>query len=270
MMLESFSENVIQIILTSQDLARAEKSKFVELRHLWGGLIQNKKSSAGVILDKLKIQAKNINLPEIIDKSSYYEVALSKSCKKIIQKALEESIKITRWDKYLRSIFILKAIILDNSTYSNSLINDLDKKRFQILEEIKIFEEFAPDLPKNKSSLPPNDIFAERVILGSILLDSQIIHRVLDFLKPDYFYSYIHQDIFRSALLLNSQKRPTDLKEMSNILSQQGLLGKIGGDMYLIELMESVPGILPLEQQIVSLKKNYLERIEDNKNSLNL
>ena len=57
---------------------------------------------------------------------------------------------------------------------------------------------------------------------------------------------------------------------MSNILSQQGLLGKIGGDMYLIELMESVPGILPLEQEIGSLKKNYLERIEDNKNSLNL
>ena len=58
---------------------------------------------------------------------------------------------------------------------------------------------------------------------------------------------------------------------MSNILSQQGLLGKIGGDKYLIELVESVPGILPLlEQQIGSLKKNYLKRIEDNKNSLNL
>ena len=58
---------------------------------------------------------------------------------------------------------------------------------------------------------------------------------------------------------------------MSNILSQQGLLGKIGGDKYLIELVECVPGILPLlEQQIGSLKKNYLKRIEDNKNSLNL
>ena len=65
----------MSIILTSQDLARAEKSKFVELRHLWGGLIQNKKSSAGVILDKLKIQGKDINLSEIIHKSSYYEVA---------------------------------------------------------------------------------------------------------------------------------------------------------------------------------------------------
>ena len=70
--------------MTSQDLARAEKSKFVELHHLWWGLIQNKKSSAGVILDKLKIQAKDINLPEIIDKSSYYEVALSKSTKKFL------------------------------------------------------------------------------------------------------------------------------------------------------------------------------------------
>ena len=262
MMLESFSENVIQIILTSQNLARAEKSKFVELHHLWGGLVQNKKSSAGLILDKLKIQAKDINLPEIIDKSSYYEVALSKSTKKIIQKALEESIKITRWNTYLRSIFILKAIIIDHSISLNYFKNDLNKKKSAILEEIKIFEEFAPDLPKHKSALPPNNINSERVILGSILLDSQVIHKLLDRLKPEYFYSYKHQDIFRCALILNKQNKSTDLKEMSNILSQKGLLGKIGGDIYLIDLVESLSEISSLENQIISLKKNYSKRIE--------
>ena len=49
---------------------------------------------------------------------------------------------------------------------------------------------------------------------------------------------------------------------MSNILSQKGLLGKIGGDIYLIDLVESLSEISSLENQIISLKKNYSKRIE--------
>ena len=48
---------------------------------------------------------------------------------------------------------------------------------------------------------------------------------------------------------------------MSNILSQKGLLGKIGGDIYLMDLVESLTEITSLEKQIISLKKNYLKRI---------
>ena len=267
MISETFSENIIKSIIISQDLARAEKSKFVELHHILESLILNKNSSAGVILRKLKIQAKDIYTKEIKDKSTFYEVPLSKSSKKIIQKALEESKKVERWKIYLRSIFILKAIIIDNSISLNYFKNDLDKKKSAILSEIKIFEEFAPDLPKRESTLPPNNINSEREILGSMLLDSQIIHKLLDILKPEYFYSYKHQVIFRCALLLNKQNKSTDLKEMSNILSQKGLLGKIGGDIYLIYLVESLPEISSLENQITSLKKNYFKRIEKIKNS---
>ena len=130
------------------------------------------------------------------------------------------------------------------------------------MNEIKIFEEFAPDLPIHKSELPPNDIKSEREIIGSILLNSQVIHSIVNILKPEYFYSSKHQDIFRCALLLNKQNKYTDLNEMSNILSKKGLLGKIGGDIYLIDLVESLDGFLTLEKQIISLKKNYLKRIE--------
>ena len=258
-MREIFSENVIQIIMTSQELARAENSQSVELHHILGGLIHHKKSSAGVILEKLKIQKKDINFPEIQNNSFFYEVAFSKSSQKILQNALEESTKVDRWHKYLRSIFILKAIILDNSESLN-FIDDFYKKKLDIYEEIKNFEEFVPEIPKSETSLLPNDIFAEKAILGSILLDSKVINRIEETLKVEYFYSYKHQDIFRCALFLKSQKKRTDLKEISKILSQKGLLGKIGGDIYLIELVESVTGILALEQKIKSLKKNYLKR----------
>ena len=137
MISEKFSEDAIKSIIISQDLARAEKSKFVKLHHILGSLILNKKSSAGLILFKLEIQAKDIYPKEIKDKSTFYEVPLSKSSKKIIQKALEESKKIELWNTYLRSIFILKAIIIDHSISLNYFKNDLDKKKSAILEEIK-------------------------------------------------------------------------------------------------------------------------------------
>lgn len=262
MISETFSENTIESILISQDLARAEKAKFVELHHILGSLILNKKSSAGVILSKLKFQPKKIYPKDIRDNGTFYEVPLSNSSKKIIQKALEESKKVYRWNTYLRSIFILKALIKDKKISINYFKNDLDQKNSAILNEIKIFEEFAPDLPIHKSELPPNDIKSEREIIGSILLNSQVIHSIVNILKPEYFYSSKHQDIFRCALLLNKQNKYTDLNEMSNILSKKGLLGKIGGDIYLIDLVESLDGFLTLEKQIISLKKNYLKRIE--------
>ena len=262
MISETFSENVIESILIPQDLARAEKAKFVELHHILGSLILNKKSSAGVILSKLKFQPKNIYPKDIRDNGTFYEVPLSNSSKKIIQKALEETKKVYRWNTYLRSIFILKAIITDKTISINYFKNDLDKKNYAILNEIKIYEEFAPDLPIHKSALPPNDIKSEREIIGSILLNSQVIHRLVKILKPEYFYSSKYQDIFRCALLLNKQNKYTDLKEMSSILSKKGLLGKIGGDIYLIDLVESLDGFLTLEKQNLSLKNNYLKRIE--------
>ena len=124
-----------------------------------------------------------------------------------------------------------------------------------IREEIKNYEKFVPEIPKSESSLLPNNIFAEQEILGSILLDSKVINRIEDNIKVEYFYSCKHQDIFRCALLLKSQKKRTNLKEMSKILSRKGLLGKIGGNNYLIELVESVTERLPLEKKIISFSK---------------
>ena len=43
MISEKFSEDAIKSIIISQDLARAEKSRFVDLHHILGSLILNKK-----------------------------------------------------------------------------------------------------------------------------------------------------------------------------------------------------------------------------------
>ena len=131
-----------------------------------------------MILEKLKIQEKDINFPKIQNNAFFFEVALSKSSQKILQKALEESTKVERWNTDFRSIFILKAIILDKSESLNCFFDDFDKKKLEIYQEIKKFEESIPEIPKSESSLLPINIFAEKAILGSILLDSNVINRI--------------------------------------------------------------------------------------------
>ena len=49
------SKNSIQAIVIAQDLARLEKSEFVELHHILGGLKQNKKSYTANLLYKFNI-----------------------------------------------------------------------------------------------------------------------------------------------------------------------------------------------------------------------
>ena len=259
-MLEVFSENVIQSIVIAQDLARLENSEFVEFNHILEGLSLNKRSSAGYILNKLKIQEKKIYVEHLFKSIPFYEVQFSKSSKNILKKAIEDSRKILGSQTPVRSIFVLKVIILDKSHQFNHYSIDFDKKINNLLEEIKIFEECVPDLPRNKISLPPNDIVSEKIVLGSILYYSEIIDKLSGKLKPEYFFSHKHQDIFKAALLLNSHNKRINLLEISNLLSQKGLLGKIGGDLYLIDLVECLPGKIPLDKQIKSIKKNYFKR----------
>ncbi len=54
--------------------------------------------------------------------------------------------------------------------------------------------------------LPPQNIDAEESILGGILLDPEAINRVVDLLRPEAFYLSAHQEIYRTALLLQSQE----------------------------------------------------------------
>ena len=83
------SENSIQAIVIAQDLARSEKSEFVELHHILGGLKQNKKSYAANLLSKFNIDAhenhcNSDHINNSLKKSSFNEIPLSESVRNII------------------------------------------------------------------------------------------------------------------------------------------------------------------------------------------
>ena len=76
--------------------------------------------------------------------------------------------------------------------------------------------------------VPPQNIQAEESVLGGILLDPEAISRIADLLKPEAFYINAHKEIYKTAIKLHSQGKPTDLTSMSAWLADNGSLELIG------------------------------------------
>jgi replicative DNA helicase len=93
----------------------------------------------------------------------------------------------------------------------------------------------APD------KLPPQNIDAEKSILGSIIIDKDSLNKVVDFLNPDDFYYPAHRIIYSNILDLFEKHEPIDLLSLSNRLGETGHLNEAGGVSYLTSLASSVP-----------------------------
>jgi replicative DNA helicase len=89
--------------------------------------------------------------------------------------------------------------------------------------------------------LPPQDIEAEKALLGSLMIDPNAIWKVIDFLGPDDFYKKEHQDIYAAMIDLANKNSPIDIKTLASRLQELANLEKIGGTIYLSELLNTVP-----------------------------
>src|SRR3989344_8958571 len=89
--------------------------------------------------------------------------------------------------------------------------------------------------------LPPQNLEAEKSLLGSLLLDKESINKVADFLKISDFYSHTHQLVYEAIMKLYEKREPIDLLSLSNCLTEGGHLDAIGGVGYLSSLVNSVP-----------------------------
>jgi len=89
--------------------------------------------------------------------------------------------------------------------------------------------------------LPPQNIEAEKSLLGSLILDKNAIIKVADYLQSKDFYKQKHQQIYQAILELFEKGEPVDLLAVSTRLKEKNLLKEIGGNGYLTELINTVP-----------------------------
>ena len=110
----------------------------------------------------------------------------------------------------------------------------------------------------------PQNLEAERALLGSILLDNSALNTVLETLGKDDFYSEAHRITFERMVDLSERNRTIDLVTLSEELAKEGLLEKAGGAAYLASLTDGVPigtmAAVPEYSRIVK-EKSILRRL---------
>lgn len=94
---------------------------------------------------------------------------------------------------------------------------------------------------KTQLNVPPHSEEAERSVLGSILLDSDSLTKVADFLRTEDFYFDSHRLAYEGCLSLFNQHKPIDLLTLSTYLEDKGVLDVLGGSAFLAELASEVP-----------------------------
>jgi len=87
----------------------------------------------------------------------------------------------------------------------------------------------------------PHNQEAEKALLGSILLDDGALNVVLETLVRDDLYSESHRLIFEKMLALFEKSHAIDLVTLSEELSKEGLLERVGGASYLASLTDGIP-----------------------------
>ena len=89
--------------------------------------------------------------------------------------------------------------------------------------------------------LPPQNLEAEKAVLGAILLDNQALYKALEVISPDEFYLPKHRRIFEAMItLLTEQNQVVDLVTLSDHLQHAGALEAVGGSAYLTDLAQAV------------------------------
>lgn len=92
--------------------------------------------------------------------------------------------------------------------------------------------------------VPPQNIEAERSVLGAMMLDNEARYKALEILDPEHFYTGAHAIIFETiAELFEGKGSPADLVVVTNRLREKGKLENIGGPGYLAGLVNVVPTV---------------------------
>jgi len=94
---------------------------------------------------------------------------------------------------------------------------------------------------QNKEKLPPQDLEAEKSLLGCLMINPQAITRVVDFLMPRDFYQEKHRTIYETIMELFEKRSGIDVLSVSSRIKEKNKTQETGGATYLTELVNTVP-----------------------------
>ncbi|MBI1882633.1 MAG: replicative DNA helicase [Chlamydiae bacterium] len=108
--------------------------------------------------------------------------------------------------------------------------------------------------------LPPQNLEAEMGVLGSILIDQEVIPTVISQLKPDSFYLESHRKVFNALIQLYDHNRPLDLITLTEFLSKANEIEMVGGASTLALLPQAVPSSSHVEEYVSIVREKAVLR----------
>lgn len=112
-----------------------------------------------------------------------------------------------------------------------------------------------------KGKIPPQALDLERAVIGALLSDDKAIDEVVGVIKSSIvFYKEAHQFVFEACLDLYYKNQPIDLLTVSDRLKSMSKLDLVGGEFYLIDLMQSVNSSAHIEFHARVLVQQWMKR----------
>ncbi len=87
----------------------------------------------------------------------------------------------------------------------------------------------------------PKSIEAEEALLGSLLIDPDVISHVANVVMPEDFYLARHGEIYDVIRTLFDEGAPVDFVTVTEELERRDKLNEVGGRSYITSLVNSVP-----------------------------
>ena len=97
------------------------------------------------------------------------------------------------------------------------------------MEEIKLKE-------NNLNKKQPSNIEAEQALIGSILVNNDIIDEVSTIINPNSFYDPAHIKIYEVIETLNNKGMIANPITLKNFFEKDNMLNEVGGTEYLVKL----------------------------------
>jgi len=111
-----------------------------------------------------------------------------------------------------------------------------------------------------KGKIPPQAVDLEEVVLGAMMIDNKGVDEIIDILHADVFYKTAHKFIYEAIYKLFENTEAIDLLTVSNQLRKDGVLDKVGGEYYLIQLTQKVSSSAHIEFHARIILQKYIQR----------
>ncbi len=108
----------------------------------------------------------------------------------------------------------------------------------------------------------PHDVEAERALLGAMLIDNDIVNRVLNQVSMDDFYVDSNRFIFEAISETAKKGQGIDYATVNSYLADHDLVSKTGGIETLIALVDAVPTVAHTDYYLkILIEKSTLRKI---------